>query len=98
MAGQLQPNVVITGGFTQCARIASLAHTYNMPIANGGAWIHYNMHLQAGAPNGTLCEYHNLAVIAYGQLANNLPEPQNGCEAETHKRARKPIKLQLQAA
>lgn len=74
----LQPNVVITGGFTQCARIASLAHTYNMPIANGGAWIHYNMHLQAGAPNGTLCEYHNLAVIAYRQLANNLPEPENG--------------------
>src|SRR5690606_12506330 len=32
----------------------------------------------AGAPNRTLCEYHNLAVIAYRQLANNLPEPENG--------------------
>jgi L-alanine-DL-glutamate epimerase-like enolase superfamily enzyme len=74
----LQPNVVITGGFTQCAKIAALAQTHNAPVANGGAWIHYNMHLQAGVANGTLCEYHHLAVVAYSQLAHGLPEPENG--------------------
>lgn len=74
----LQPNVVITGGFTQCAKIAALAAAHNAPVANGGAWIHYNMHLQAGVSNGTLCEYHNLAVEAYKQLSDDLAEPSDG--------------------
>ena len=74
----LQPNVVITGGFTQCAKIAALGQTYNTPIANGGAWIHYNMHLQAGMSNGSLCEYHHLAVVAYEQLCDDLVKPKDG--------------------
>ena len=48
-----QPNVVISGGFTQCVKIAGLAAAFNVPIANGGAWQYHNMHLQAGVANGT---------------------------------------------
>ena len=48
----VQPNVVIGGGFTQCARIAGMASAFNLPIANGGAWAHHNMHLHAGVANG----------------------------------------------
>ena len=44
----LQPNVVITGGYTQCAKIAGMAAAYNVPIDNGGAWPFHNMHLHAG--------------------------------------------------
>ena len=48
-----QPNVVISGGYTQCVKIAGMAAAFNIPIANGGAWQYHNMHLQAGVSNGT---------------------------------------------
>ena len=50
----LQPNVVIGGGFTQCVKIAGMAAAFNVPICNGGAWMHHNMHLHAGVANGTM--------------------------------------------
>lgn len=74
----VQPNVAITGGFTQCVRIAGMASSFNVPIANGGAWGFHNMHLQAGVANGTLVEHHYLAVELYRQLYRGLPEPSDG--------------------
>ena len=43
-----QPNVCITGGFSQCVKIAGMASAFNVSVANGGAWGFHNMHLQAG--------------------------------------------------
>ncbi len=74
----VQPNVAITGGFTQCLRIAGLASSFNVSIANGGAWGFHNMHLQAGVANGTLVEHHYLAVELYKQIYRGLPEPAGG--------------------
>jgi len=74
----VQPNVVITGGFTQCAKIAGLAATFNVPIANGGAWAFHNMHLQAGLANGTLVEHHYLANEFCQRIYQNLPTPEAG--------------------
>jgi L-rhamnonate dehydratase len=74
----VQPNVVITGGFTQCARIAGMAAAFNVPIANGGAWTHHNMHLQAGVANGTLVEYHYIAIEITRQIYPDLITPENG--------------------
>jgi L-alanine-DL-glutamate epimerase-like enolase superfamily enzyme len=74
-----QPNVAITGGFTQCVRIAGMASAHNVPVANGGAWGFHNMHLQAGVANGTLVEHHYLAVELCKQLYRGLPEPGDGC-------------------
>jgi L-rhamnonate dehydratase len=73
-----QPNVAITGGFTQCVKIAGLAAAFNVSIANGGAWSYHNMHLQAGVQNGTLVEHHYLAVELYKSLYRDLPMPQDG--------------------
>ena len=73
-----QPNVVITGGYTQCAKIAGLAAAFNVSIANGGAWSFHNMHLQAGVANGTLVEHHYLAVELCRQIFIGLPEPDSG--------------------
>ncbi len=73
-----QPNVVITGGFTQCAKIAGMAAAFNVSIANGGAWGFHNMHLQAGVANGTLVEHHYLAVELCRQIYRGLPEPIDG--------------------
>lgn len=73
-----QPNVCITGGFTQCGRIAGMAAAFNVAIANGGAWGYHNMHLQAGVANGTLVEHHFLAVELCKQIYRGLPEPSDG--------------------
>jgi L-alanine-DL-glutamate epimerase-like enolase superfamily enzyme len=74
----VQPNVCITGGYTQCLRIAGLASSFNVSLANGGAWGFHNMHLQAGVANGTLVEHHYLAVELCRQLYKGLPEPTAG--------------------
>jgi len=73
-----QPNVAITGGFTQCVKIAGLAASFNVSIANGGAWSYHNMHLQAGVANGTLVEHHYLAVELYKLLYHGLQMPVEG--------------------
>ncbi len=74
----IQPNVAITGGFTQCQKIAGMAAAFNIPIANGGAWPYLNQHLQAGMPNGTLVEYHYPAVECSKTLYEGLLEPADG--------------------
>jgi L-rhamnonate dehydratase len=74
----VQPNVVSSGGFTHCAKIAGLAAAFNVPLANGGAWPYHNMHLQAGLANGTLVEMHYLAVELCRQIYRDLPEPKDG--------------------
>jgi L-alanine-DL-glutamate epimerase-like enolase superfamily enzyme len=73
-----QPNVVIGGGFTQCAKIAGLAAAFNVSIANGGAWQYHNMHLQAGVANGSLVEIHYLANELYQCIFDHVPVPENG--------------------
>jgi len=74
----VQPNVVIGGGFTQCVKIAGLANAFNVPISNGGAWMHHNMHLQAGISNGTMVEYHYLAIELCKGIFKDLPMPESG--------------------
>lgn len=74
----VQPNVTITGGFTQCIRIAGMAAAFNTSIANGGAWPFHNMHLHAGLANGGLVEYHHPAVKLCEQIFTGLPVPENG--------------------
>ena len=74
----VQPNACITGGFTQCLRIAGMAAAFNTQFANGGAWPHHNMHLHAGVANGSLVEYHSVAVECCKLVFDDLPEPGNG--------------------
>jgi L-alanine-DL-glutamate epimerase-like enolase superfamily enzyme len=74
----IQPNVVIGGGFTQCLRIAGMASAFNLPMANGGAFAHHNMHLHAGLANGGLVEYHYPAVKVCEAIYGALPAPVDG--------------------
>jgi L-rhamnonate dehydratase len=74
----IQPNVVIGGGFTQCLRIAGMAAAFNLPIANGGAWAHHNMHLHAGFAHGGRVEYHYAAVKVCEAIFGPLPAPVDG--------------------
>jgi len=74
----VQPNVVISGGFTQCLKIAGMASAFNLPMANGGAWAHHNMHLHGGLANGGLVEYHYPAVKVCEAIFGALPAPVDG--------------------
>ncbi|WP_109477516.1 mandelate racemase/muconate lactonizing enzyme family protein [Paraburkholderia sp. C35] len=74
----VQPNACISGGYTQCLRIAGLANAFNTRFANGGAWPHHNMHLHAGLANGSLVEYHSVAVECCQLVFDGLPVPEAG--------------------
>lgn len=74
----VQPNACISGGFTQCSRIAGMAAAFNTRFANGGAWPHHNMHLHAGLANGSLVEYHSVAVDCCKLVFDDLPDPADG--------------------
>ena len=74
----VQPNACISGGFTQCLRIAGMAQAFGTTFANGGAWPHHNMHLHAGLANGTLVEYHSVAVDCCRLVFDDLPVPAQG--------------------
>jgi L-rhamnonate dehydratase len=74
----LQPNVCISGGITQCLKVAGLAAAFNAMIENGGAWPFHNMHLHAGLANGGMVEYHYLAVELCRTLYRDLPQPEAG--------------------
>jgi L-alanine-DL-glutamate epimerase-like enolase superfamily enzyme len=74
----LQPNVTYCGGYTEARKIAHLAQIYNMPIANGGGWPLFNMHLLAGMMNGWIVEWH-LGMVAVGErLFPDAPKPKDG--------------------
>jgi len=74
----VQPNACISGGFTQCNRIAGMAAAFNTRFANGGAWPHHTMHLHAGLANGSLVEYHSVAVQCCELVFDDLPKPESG--------------------
>ena len=77
-ADVLQPNVAISGGYSQVLKIVGMAQAFNVPIDNGGAWPFHNMHLHAGVSNGGLVEYHYVAVKLLEQIFDDLPVPQDG--------------------
>jgi len=74
----VQPNVCISGGYTQCLRIAGMAQAFGAMLVNGGAWPYHNMHLHAGLASGTLVEYHAAAVDCCGLVYDGLPQPTDG--------------------
>lgn len=75
----LQPNVVNCGGFTGGMRAADLALAFSVPICNGGGSTQHNLHLQAGAVNGTICEWHPYqSAGAVAAICPTAPVPKNG--------------------
>jgi L-alanine-DL-glutamate epimerase-like enolase superfamily enzyme len=74
----VQPNATITGGYTQCLKIAGMAAAFNVGFANGGAWPFHNMHLHAGLANGGLVEWHYPAVLVCLAIYDGLPAAEAG--------------------
>ncbi len=74
----LQPNVVYVGGYTEGVKVAALAQTFNLPIANGGGWPHHNMHLIAGVANGWRVEFHVPMWVTGEMIFRDPPKPSRG--------------------
>jgi len=74
----LQPNVCYCGGYTVARKAAHLAEAHNLPIANGGGWPHFNMHLMAGVENGWMVEWHLGNVSVAEALFEETPSPEAG--------------------
>ena len=75
----LQPNVVNCGGYTGGLRVADMALGFETPICNGGGSTQHNLHLQAGAVNGTICEWHPYqSAGAVAAICPTAPKPENG--------------------
>jgi L-alanine-DL-glutamate epimerase-like enolase superfamily enzyme len=74
----LQPNVCYCGGFTEARKAAHLAQIYNLPVAHGGGWPLFNLHLLAGMLNGWILEWH-LGMVQVGELLfPGAPAPSGG--------------------
>lgn len=74
----VQPNVVVSGGFSQSVRIANLAAAFNLPITNGGGCPYHNAHLHAGLWNGGALEYQTSSAGACEIVYEGLPQPRDG--------------------
>ncbi len=74
----LQPNVCYVGGYTEGIKVAALAQSYNILIADGGGWPHHNMHLQAAASNGWRVEFHYIMWQTGNIIFRNPPQPVKG--------------------
>jgi L-alanine-DL-glutamate epimerase-like enolase superfamily enzyme len=57
----IQPDIAWAGGFTECRRIAALAHAYNRMVAphafSSALTLVASMHLLASLPNGLMLEF-----------------------------------------
>jgi len=72
------PNVCFVGGFTEGRRVAALAKSNHVRVANGGGWPFHNMHLQGGVSNGHRVEFHLAVWEANKRIYESVPEPENG--------------------
>ena len=74
----LQPNVCYVGGYTEAMKVAAMAQTFNLLIANGGGWPHHNMHFFAAVPNGWRVEFHYVMWKVGETIYQNPPVPARG--------------------
>ncbi|EJC61917.1 mandelate racemase/muconate lactonizing enzyme family protein [Alcaligenes ammonioxydans] len=74
----VQPNVLISGGFTQSRKIFALAESFNASVANGGAFPSHNGHLHCGLLNGGDVEWHLAASAMMAEIYTGLPQPEQG--------------------
>lgn len=72
----LQPNCCYNGGYTESLKVAHMAQAFKLPVANGGGWPIFNMHLMAGLMNGGRVEFHYGMWEAGKRFFKGAPDPQ----------------------
>ena len=74
----IQPNVLYNGGYTEALKVAHMAQAFNLPMANGGGWPIFNMHILAGVMNGGPVEFHYGMWMTGKHFFHGTPDPVNG--------------------
>ena len=74
----IQPNVLYNGGYTESLKVAHMAQAFNLPMANGGGWPIFNMHLLCGVMNGGPVEFHYGMWQTGKQFFHGTPDPIQG--------------------
>ena len=72
-----QTDVAISGGFTECIKIAHLAQAFDLPFATHG-WPHINVQLAAAATTGWRVEFHVHQELLGNAIFVDPPKPQRG--------------------
>jgi L-alanine-DL-glutamate epimerase-like enolase superfamily enzyme len=74
----VQPNVLYNGGYTESLKVAHMAQAFNLPLANGGGWPIFNMHLLCGVMNGGPVEFHYGMWQTGKHFFDGTPDPVEG--------------------
>lgn len=74
----IQPNVLYNGGYTESLKVAHMAQAFNLPMANGGGWPIFNMHLLCGLMNGGPVEFHYGMWQTGKHFFDGTPDPVDG--------------------
>jgi len=69
----LQPNCCYGSGYTDTRKFCHVAQMFNLPIAIGGGWPSFNLHLMAGLMNGGPVELHMVTAAVCDMLFPNAP-------------------------
>ncbi len=80
----VQPDIAWAGGFTECRRIAALAHAYNLMVAphafSSAITLVASMHLLASIPNGLILEFdQNPNALRQELLKEPIIADRDGC-------------------
>jgi len=74
----VQPNVCCVGGYTEAIKVAHMASAFNLKVANGGGWPHFNAQLMAAVPNGWRVEFHVPTWYTGMAIYKDPPKPVKG--------------------
>jgi L-alanine-DL-glutamate epimerase-like enolase superfamily enzyme len=64
----IQPNCCYGSGFTETRKVCHAAQMFNIPLAVGGGWPSFNLHLMAGMMNGGPVELHTVTAAVCEML------------------------------
>lgn len=64
----IQPNCCYGGGYTDTRKVCHAAQMFNIPLAIGGGWPSFNLHLMAGMMNGGPVELHTVTAAVCDRL------------------------------
>ena len=74
----MHANVLDSGGYTGCLKVAHMAEMFHLPLATGGAFHSQNCHLIAGVSNGWMTEYHLIIAQITEAIFPNAAKPSGG--------------------
>ena len=69
----LQPNCCYGSGYTETRKVCHAAQMFNLPVAVGGGWPLFNLHLMAGLMNAGPVELHVVTAAICAMLFPEAP-------------------------